>query len=271
MKTPYNLTPDDDWCVTESSPVFAGPPYRCVGTLGVKNMSERKLKVRYLPTVSESQGFICEQMLCQTNIRPGAEQSVEARLAMGKHTPPGNYAVKIPLGQQTLAAKVEVFENEALNMQPRRLSMEGRPGVRVSRSIQFHNQGNTSITLPGRSMLWLEERNWVGHSLVQTVRSIKDDDDYEAYMDALISQFKQSMLPSIPVDFDLDESAGDPPKKGPDLSLAPGDRVTRRVSIKLPEGLRKGKTYHGFVKIRKFRFWIEIFCDQGVLKGSQPA
>ena len=264
MKMAYNLEPEQDWCVQDKAMTFSGPPYRCVGTLHVRNLSDSKLKVRYLPAVSNDPALSCDQLFCQVQLQPNAEQTVQARLNMSRSTPPGKYQVNIEIGQKTVCAQVEVLEHDVLKIQPNRTVLEGGPGDILTKTINFHNQGNTEIFLPGRSMVWFEERNWAGHNFVQTIRSTKEGDDYEVYLNALLKRFQNTMLPAITVDFDRDHCSN----SLKEIMLPPDDMLSRDITLTLPEGLQKGKTYHGFVKVQRFRFWLALYCNSGVSKAE---
>ena len=259
MKTAYNLEPDTHWCLQDAEVQFSGPPYQCVGTLNVQNLSDQKLKIRYLPTTSDDKALCCEQLFCQLRVPANTQQKASARLNLPPNTPPGQYHVKIQVGDRAVNAQVEVLENDVLKMQPKRTVLEGCPGETITKTVNFHNQGNTEIVLPARSMVWFEERDWLGHNLVQTIRDTKTDDNYEDYLNALLKRFQKTMLPAITVEFDQNK----------DVLLPPASQLSRSFSVTLPEGLLKGKTYHGFVKVQRFRFWLAVYCNNGAVKKEK--
>ncbi len=259
MKDPYNLEPGKDWMLLDKELVFSGPPNQCVCQARLQNLSGKPLKVRYLPIQLTGNPLGTSRILFQCKLEPNSEQTVTARLDLTHDILPGDYDFNIPFGAQSAKGRVAVFENDNLRIHPKRTVICGAAGDTVSKTVNFQNKGNMDIVLPGRSMVWFEERDWLGHSLVQSFREVQNETGYEEYFNTLIKRFKKTMLPAVMVDFDI----ADNKSKGPDLVLKPGSGVSRLLTITLPPGLQKGKTYHGFVKIHRYRFWLALYCESG--------
>lgn len=265
MKAAYNLELGTQWRLNDAEVSFSGPPHYCVANFDIENISEKKLRVRYFKVLFQPDHCATpqaalklnqSQILLQSVIAPQSLQTVEGRLDISAETPPGHYQLQVLIGDRELKANVEVLEHTMLRIQPRRVHLEGCPGETLTHTLNFNNLGNTDIQLPGCSMVWFEERDWVGHNLVQAIRTSNEEDQYEDFLNALLKRMKKSLVPSITVNFN------DLSGESCDRVLSPKTSLSRQLSLVLPKGLQKGKVYHGFVKIHQFRFWLALYCTQ---------
>lgn len=258
MKPAYSIAPDRDdqtvWCLEKSAYPFCGPPSNCVGNLVFVNHCDEQIKIRELaislPDQSSLQ-LLSTQMACRGKLAPRSKVSVMAKLPLHPTTPPGKYTLTLHIGTHCYTANVQVTAEEHLQITPKRLNFEGASGDQVSQCVTFENLGNTCISLQDLSMVWLEEKNWGGHTLVQTIRDTPADADYTGYLNTLLKNFQNSMIAPAKVELSPSE---------PNV-IHPGELLEKTVSLTLPPGLKKGKTYHGFIKIRRYRIWLAVYCN----------
>ncbi len=259
MKPAYSTAPNRDdqtiWCLENSAYQFCGPPSHCIGRLAFVNHSEEKIKIRELGvSVADKKStlkLLSASMPCRTKLAPRTQTNVLAKLPVHPATPPGKYDITLHVGEHCFPACVQVTSEEHLQITPRRLNFEGASGDQVSQCVTFENFGNTVIALQDLSMVWLEEKSWGGHTLVQTLRDTPADADYTGYLNTLLKNFQSSMI--APAKVELSPST-------PDI-INPGEILEKTVSLTLPPGLKKGKTYHGFIKIRRHRIWLAVYCN----------
>jgi hypothetical protein len=259
MKPAYSIAPDRDdqtiWCLDASKIQFCGPPSNCIGRLVFVNHSDEKVKIRELrASISQNTStlhLLSSAIVCRTKLAAHTQNNVWAKLQLNPSTPPGEYEISVHVGEHCYAANVRVTAEENLQITPKRLNFEGVSGDQVSQCVIFENFGNTCIALQDLSMVWLEEKNWAGHTLVQTIRDTPADADYTGYLNTLLKNFQNSLIAPAKVELSPSE---------PDV-IHPGERLEKTVSLILPPGLKKGKTYHGFIKIRRYRIWLAVYCN----------
>jgi len=100
-------------------------------------------------------------------------------------------------------------------------------------------------------LVWLEEQDWVGRTLVDTLRKSPDKETHQAFLDRLLDEFRKSALPPVRVAL-----------KYEDPELRPGDTRVVQLELTLPlERLNKGRTYRGFIKLMGKRLWLEVVCN----------
>jgi hypothetical protein len=263
MKAAYSTAPVQDntvnWCVENPPFQFCGPPTNCVGKLTFTNRSAEKIKIRELIASAidkktdkkSALTWLSPTILCRAKIPAQTQVSVMAKLQLHPATPPGKYDIQVHVGEHCYPACVQVTADENLQITPRRLNFEGASGDTVSQCVTFENFGNVPVSLQDLSMVWLEEKNWGGHTIVQTIRDTPTDADYTGYLNTLLKNFQNSMV--APAKVELSPST-------PDV-VNPGQIIEKTVSLVLPPGLKKGKTYHGFIKVRRYRIWIALYCN----------
>lgn len=265
MKARHNGEPGSDWHLADGPFHFSGPPEACRGELGLVNDSDHKLKVRLLETRAVARPRKGHHALAPTAISlsarlpAGSEGRVPAQLQLARDTAPGRYQGTVVCGKQTERLEVEVLARRELTVEPTHLRVRGHSGQAVEQVLVLTNRGNVPIDLRDVAMIWLEEVNWAGRTLVYSLRASQPDDDWQAFANRLLQDFRREMV--APARIQLQ-----PPMTG---ALAPGQRLERTLRLTLPGGLRKGRRYQGFIKLGERRIWMELYCDAG--ETAQPS
>lgn len=257
MKGPYTGEPGQDWWLTDGPYSFTGPPTSCVGALDLVNGSDDKVKVRALevsPPRRKHKGCLPLEkasVTLEARVPPHGNTRVQARLQCDPHTPPGLYEGLLKVGNKTQPLQVEILENQALDLEPRHFWVRGTSGDVTACRLQLTNPGNVPIKLGKVAMVWLRERNWIGRTLVYSLRETKEQDSYEDFANRLLHNLRDSMV--SPAILELDPQG--------EIELQPGQRLQRQLTIRLPAGLVKGRQYLGFIKINEYRIWMELYCN----------
>jgi hypothetical protein len=152
---------------------------------------------------------------------------------------------------------VRVFNSPGIELDPDRIFIRGSSGDKVSHMLVIRNTGNIVFSLPDVSLIWLEEQDWVGRSLVYTLRESSKSDNYEDFFNRTLKKFQSEMIPSTRVMLESKSS-----------TIHPGDVAEVQLTLTLPEELKKGRTYFGFIKMPGRRLWFEIECN-GVHKSGK--
>lgn len=259
MKAAYSIAPEiadkTVWCLDKIAYKFCGTPSHCLAQLTFINHSPDKVKIREITaSISDKKSklvLLSNSITCRAKLLPNSRLGVLAKLAVAPQTPPGDYAITLHIGNQCYPAQVQIIAEDNLQIQPSRLYLEGASGDTVSQCVTLHNLGNLPVSLQDLSLVWFEEKNWGGHTLVQTLRDTPADADYTGYLNQLLKNFQDGLIAPVKVEFSPKEPE----------QLAPGQCVEKTITLTLPAGLKKGKTYHGFIKIRSLRIWLALYCN----------
>ena len=252
MKAMYSAPPGKAWRLGKGPFIFSGMPPACTGELELINTSEEKVKVRAIPAIHKKEdpaaGVLSEVQL-GASIAPRGRVRVPAHFRLDPCTPAGTYKTTLSCGKQREAVIVHVFENNTYKVDPQRLFLFGSGGETISRMLVIRNTGNVTFSLPDVSMVWLEERDWVGRTLVYTLRESPNSEGHQKYLDRVMGELRSTMIPATRVFLDST------PQK-----IKPGDVAQILLKLTLPKELKKGRTYLGFIKMPSRRFWLEIEC-----------
>jgi hypothetical protein len=242
------------WRLGKGPFIFIGTPPICTGELELENLTDQKVKVGSIPTTGHKGKALAvrglDEIKIKTRLTPQIRLSQPAHFNIDRDTPPGTYETEIICGEQREPAIVHVLENPDFDIAPSRVVWRGGGGDHLTQILVLRNHGNINHTLHEAGMIWLEERDWVGRSFVYTLREAAEKEKgHQAFLDRALEQFKKSMVHTVQVSLTYDKA-----------DLKPGDTRQVMLAITLPESLKKGRTYFGFIKLMGKRLWIEVRC-----------
>jgi hypothetical protein len=251
QKMVANTTP---WRLGKGPFIFIGIPPIVTGELELENPTDRKVKVRSIPTTGPKDKALAvrglDEIKVKTRLTPQIRLSQPAHFNIDQHTPPGTYETEIVCDDQREIAIIHVLENPDFDIAPSRIIWRGGGGDRLSHVLVLRNHGNVSHTLHEVGMIWLEEQDWVGRTFVYSLRDAAEKEkEHQAFLDRVLEQFKKSMVHTVQVSLTYDKA-----------ELKPGDTRQVMLDITLPDSLKKGRTYFGFVKLMGKRLWVEVRC-----------
>ena len=267
MKDAYSGKPGTDWQLATGPFVFSGPPDACLGEVELTNLSHEKQKIRTLDTTpnarpgKEKQPLPACRLQLGARLPPGFEGALSARLELDRTTPPGHYGAEIKCGSRKAKLDITVAPHHELLIEPTHIRLRGASKDTLTAELTLTNHGNLAVPLDDVAMVWLREQDWIGRTLVDTLRSCDPKDDYETFANNLLQQFRQDQLQPVRISFQ-------PSRKEP---LAPGETLQRQLSLTLPAGLQKGRHYRGFIKIGEDRIWLELYCNGSAVSEKRRA
>lgn len=234
---------------------FSGKPPTCSGNLVIGSTSNETVRIQAISTEHREDKALAPlgfgQIHVQTSLAPGVFGPVPAHFQIAPHTAPGIYKTSISWGKKRMQIVVHVQENPELSISPARVELRGAGGDRLSHTLVVHNPGNITHTLDKVATVWLEERDWVGRTLVDTLRKSPDKEKHQAFLDRLLNEFRESLLLPIRVALKYDSP-----------EIRPGDTRVVELELTLPlERLYKGRTYRGFIKLMGNRLRLEVVCN----------
>lgn len=228
--------------------LFSGTPPVLRGEVALVNTSVQDLKVRAIATSAPpaparkaaarpaaGPTTVFGEVRMTAKLPGGAAARVPARLRVDPHTPAGRYTTALEVDGRQVEAVVQVFERDAVRLQPRPIYLRGVAGETLVQPMVLTNLGNVIHTVPAGGMVHLGEKDWIGRSLVYALRETEVDHDHTHYLDQVFREVRAT-LPA-PARFTT-KAAGDG-------ALPPGATLEIQLELTVPEGLVKGRTYVG--------------------------
>jgi len=250
----HTAPPGDAWRLGAGPFIFTGAPPLCAGHLDLVNDSEEKVKVRGIPVVGHRdralEGFGLGELRVGARLAPRDRTRVRAHFILDLRTPPGTYTADLSCGGQREPVVVHVLENPAIQVEPSVIRLRGAGGDVLEALVVVTNSGNVTETPRELALVFLEERNWVGRSLVYALRETKRDGGHQEYLDRLLRELQATLTRPTRVTIHGDVS-----------EIPPGQVREVRLEIALPDELTKGRTYFGSTPFMSSELSFEVECN----------
>jgi hypothetical protein len=250
---PHTAPPGDAWQLGRGPFIFGGAPPICVGDLELINASDEKVKVRTIPVVgyedSAVSNFGLAELRVGVRLAPRDRTRARAYFFLDPHAPPGTYSADLSCGSQREPVVVHVWEKQSLRVDPDEIRLRGAGGDVLTTLVVITNEGNVTETMRDLALVFLEERNWVGRSLVHALREIKAEEGHQAYFDRLVRELRVTLARPARVTLRSDDS-----------ELRPGETREVELEIALPAELVKGRTYFGQTPFMSGELFFEVEC-----------
>jgi len=233
--------------------VFRGTPPACVGDLFFANDSDEQVKVRSIGVAGLGDGaatISTKKLSVGLAIPASGSMRSRAYLRVDPHTPPGTYDAELAWGDQRAPATVYVWEKASLRIDPSVVRLRGGAGDTVRFNIGVTNEGNVAETVRDLALVFLEERDWIGRSMVEAMRHLPRGDGHQAYLDGLVRELKATMAPPAQIVV-----------KPAEQELGPGATLALELEVVLPAELKKGRTYFGSAKFMSRSLSFEVECN----------
>jgi hypothetical protein len=251
---PYTAPPGEAWRLGRGPFIFGGVPPICVGDLELINASDEKIKVRTIPVVGNEDSAVSSLGLTELKVgvrlAPRNRTRARAHFLLAPHTPPGTYTAELSCGGQREPVVVHVRENRSLRIDPEEIRLRGAAGDVLTTLMVITNDGNVTETMRDLALVFLEERNWVGRSLVQALRDTKADEGHQTFLDRLLRELRVTMARPTRVNI-----------RGGASELRPGETREIEIETELPDELIKGRTYFGQTPFMSGELFFEVECN----------
>jgi hypothetical protein len=250
----YTAPPGEAWRLGEGPFVFSGVPPICSGELELVNESDEKVKVRAMPVVGLQHEAVAQlglgEVRMAARLMPHDRTRARAFFLLDPGTPPDTYTAEILCADQREPVVIHVFENPGLQVSPGAIRLRGAGGDVQEALVVVGNRGNLTETVPELALVFLEERNWVGRSLVQALQETGDDERHQEYLDRVLHELKATV--SRPARVTVKSGAGE---------LRPGETRELKLEVALPSELIKGRIYFGSTRFMSAKLVFEVVCN----------
>jgi hypothetical protein len=251
---PYSDPPGEAWRLGQGPFIFSGVPPLCVGAVDLINDSDEKVRVRRIPVVGHkdqaSSSLGLNELRVTTPLLPHQRTRARAFFRLHPYTPPGTYTAHLSCGSQQVPVTVHVWERAGVQVDPGQIRLCGEAGETLSTMVVVTNDSNIARSHREVALVFLEERNWIGRSLVFALRETKEDEGHQACLDRVVHELKISLARPARVTIRTDFS-----------ELQPGEKVEVELDIALPAELVKGRTYFGSTKFMGGKLNFLVDCN----------
>jgi hypothetical protein len=237
--------------------IFSGVPPIVAGDLELANPTDEKVKVRAIQVAGHEDPAIARFGLSELRVgvrlAPNERTRAHAHFLIDPQTPPGTYTAELSYGGEQQRIVVHVFEKVDLRVEPEVIRLRGAGGDVLNQLVILRNRGNVTETLRDLALVFLEERDWVGRSLVYALRETKQGEGHQAYFDRVIEELRSTIARPARVTI-----------QGEVRDLRPGDTAEVGLEITLPRELKTGRTYVGSTPFMSGALSFEIECNGAV-------
>lgn len=238
------------WRIGEHPLVFSGTPPLLGGEIELINESDQRVAPKHLEAHFDREHGIHADLRVPGRLAANSRTRVRAQLVIDRATPPGTYHASVRAGTQTAAATVHVYPSRGATVSPGVLQFSGASGDHIELAVSLTNRGNVTHTLPKTGVIFFEESNWVGRSLVFALREAAADEGVQPYLDRVLHELVGSMAGTTTVTIGA-----------PQRTLEPGVTLHATLTFTLPERLAKGRTYDTWLAIAGTRITFELLCN----------
>jgi hypothetical protein len=250
----YPDSPGEAWRLGQGPFIFSGAPPLCVGAIDLINDSDEKVRVRRIPVVGHndeaSSSLGLSELRVTTPLLPHQRTRARAFFRLHPYTPPGTYTAHLTCGSQQEAVTAHVWERVGLQVDPSQIWLRGAAGETLSTMVVVTNDSNIAQSHRDVALVFLEERNWIGRSLVFALRDTEEGEGHQACLDRVVHELKVSLARPARVTIRTDFSA-----------LRPGERIEVELDIVLPAELVKGRTYFGSTRFMSGKLNFLVDCN----------
>ena len=164
--------------------ILAGGPGFLQGTLSLRNPGDERKALRGLKLTPEkpkgrgrraaSPELVVD--LPRIKLRAGTSKNVPLNVAVSANTPPGEYAMSLPLDGVEHTARVIVTEVVDLEISPSEVFLGGKKGAKIDKLMVLKNHGNVPVTIPAIGAVQLDLDLLHCRAQRATIKNLKDTD-----------------------------------------------------------------------------------------------
>lgn len=229
--------------------VFSGRPPFITGQLEIINTSDERVRVRAIPATSTDAPQGMAELRVLARVPAHGRAQVSGHFVVDRGSTPGRYTAELRCGDQREDIVVHVLDRDAVRTDPGTIRLRGRAGDVLPHTVVASNDGNVAHAVPKVLLVFFEEQDWIGRSVVDALRDTEPDTPYSGYLDRLLREFRSSLLSPARVIVDRDVE-----------TLEPGHVAEMTLRLSAPPGLVKGRHYVGSTTFLGRPLQFELEC-----------
>jgi hypothetical protein len=187
----------------------------------------------------------------------GAKGLCSLEITLPTWTPPGSYQGTVRVGDEERRIVVDVEPRPRLQVEPRLLSVRGRPKDRVQAEVTISNTGNVVSEVRGAYLFALYDPSALERATARAFLS--GETTSQGFNDQIVTGLREGFAGMVRLK--VDAGAG---------PLEPGDSRSLQATLHLPDGLRAGQTYEGTWRIDSLGYNVEVEATDGAAPEENP-
>jgi hypothetical protein len=180
----------------------------------------------------------------------GLDRVAQLVLALPRTTPPGTYEGRVSVGPDSHRLRVDVLANTSLRLLPERLDVKALPGEELTVEVTVLNLGNVPAEILARYVIGLVDSKGIDRALSRTSGAKLGHDKGRA--DHLVDEIAAGR--GGPARVEVESGSG---------TLDAGQTRELCARLKLPERLRRGRTYSGVWRLEDAAFSVRVAANGG--------
>jgi len=192
-------------------------------------------------------------------LEPYHQTDVRAQLTVDRFTPPGEYEAQVRLGDEEAQALIFVLENHKLRLTPNQLVATAAAGQTITQTVYITNEGNVPFNTRKAVFAPLQALNMVHQSLAIALDE-EGHSGHQKFLDRFVSELADNEVQPAKVKLEVQDEI-----------IAPGETKRVEITIRLPAGLKKKKTYKSKITFRNATLGVELDVNgaAGKMKGER--
>lgn len=241
--------------------VLVGAPGAVHGTLNLGNASTERKALRDLkltevkPTSGRGSRAAAAKPtlsvdLPRVKLRAGASKSVPVTVALSPTTPPGIYAMTLPVDGTEHPAEVIVTEVVDFEVNPDEVFLVGAAGTKVKKLMAFRNHGNVPVDVPAIGAVQLDLDLLHCRAQRETLKKLRDTD-----------RTLDDVMKAMSLSYDAELESFTPLKvKNDPVTVAAGQTVSQMWEFTIPGTIPKGVEANAAIRILSETVTVHILA-----------
>jgi hypothetical protein len=243
---------DENWTFGPGPFALSGRPPSLEGVVELINNTEQSRELTAIPlknvALGSHRGPVPDHVTTLAQLGPRGRTRAIMRLTLDPATPPGRYEAQLGGGAQTERVLIQVLANWQLRVIPDAISVAASAGETLRLQVVFTNHGNMALELPATRSIDLDDTRGL-IQLANVVAREVGKEGFTKFLDRFVHEWADDAVPPAEVQI-----------KPRGHLIRPGETAEIELTIRLPETLKKGRTYRGKIQFKNASLSLEIEC-----------
>jgi hypothetical protein len=241
---------EEKWELGRGPVILVGRPPVCHGFVDLINKSAERIRVRLISLAGLDLKSIPAPVTAHTFARLDPHERSRIPLQVNLHpaVSPGTYSGELLCGSQKEPVVLHVLESERLEVNPRFLSITGRPEEKINLRVFVTNHGNVPFTLRDTDLIYLEEKNDFCRSWTAAAKEAGKA-GYEKFLDRFVSEMAAIGVNPAAVKIRSERS-----------EIHPGEVREVKLELRLPDNVKNNRVYSGTLVFKNVPLRLEVEC-----------
>ena len=230
---------------------ITGVPGLLHGSVHLQNTTDSKLTLKSLLLEAPALRNEALQPLREVNISarlyPGEQGNIHFEFPVAASTPPGVYEAEIQVGNQTRTVQIQINPFVEISLSPDEITLYTEGNNQFEMEFSVTNEGNIPVNMGNEFTAFLQTESGLEGQLQRALSvACNDKDEDSDPLKTVLCSLAQQQLGEITMSWD-------------NSSLKPGETLSLKSSIELPDNLPPNRYYFAEVEILSENLQVDIY------------